>query len=144
MPARVQISVTGQVKGDLGSAEFCQELNASLAKLNAEVDDTAATEHATASPTCYNRSEVTFMMDYAAAIVKRSYRVPGLVLQHLTWWNDITEQDSASAHVSKVLERLPGGGFVFAPVHHIQQDVSGEKTLALYRTTLGEGRYRTG
>lgn len=36
---------------------------------------------------------------------------------------------------------LEGGGFVFAPIHNIQDDVPGEKTLALYRTALEHGRY---
>jgi uroporphyrinogen decarboxylase len=44
----------------------------------------------------------------------------------------------------RIADLAPGGGFVFAPVHNIQDDVSGEKTLALYRTALEEGRYPLG
>jgi len=35
----------------------------------------------------------------------------------------------------------PGGGFVFAPVHNIQSDISGDKTLALFQTAREAGRY---
>ncbi len=44
----------------------------------------------------------------------------------------------------RIADLAPGGGFVFAPIHNIQNDVSGEKTLALYRTALEEGRYPIG
>ena len=41
----------------------------------------------------------------------------------------------------RISDLAPGGGFVFAPIHNIQDDVPGEKTLALYRTALEHGRY---
>ncbi|MDP2948901.1 MAG: hypothetical protein Q8P22_05120, partial [Chloroflexota bacterium] len=41
----------------------------------------------------------------------------------------------------RIADLAPGGGFVFAPVHNLQDDVSGEKALALYRTALECGRY---
>ncbi len=44
----------------------------------------------------------------------------------------------------RIADLAPGGGFVFAPVHNIQDDVSGEKTVALYRTALQAGRYPIG
>jgi len=44
----------------------------------------------------------------------------------------------------RISDLAPGGGFVFAPIHNIQDDVPGEKTLALYRTALEQGRYPIG
>jgi uroporphyrinogen decarboxylase len=44
----------------------------------------------------------------------------------------------------RIAALAPGGGFVFAPIHNIQDDVSGEKTLALYRSALEVGRYPIG
>jgi uroporphyrinogen decarboxylase len=44
----------------------------------------------------------------------------------------------------RIDDLAPGGGFVFAPIHNIQPDVSGERTLALYRTALEWGRYPIG
>jgi uroporphyrinogen decarboxylase len=44
----------------------------------------------------------------------------------------------------RIADLAPGGGFVFAPIHNIQDDVSGEKTQALYRTALEVGRYPIG
>jgi uroporphyrinogen decarboxylase len=41
----------------------------------------------------------------------------------------------------RIADLAPGGGYVFAPVHNIQNDVSGEKTLALYQTARQAGRY---
>ena len=41
----------------------------------------------------------------------------------------------------RIADLAPGGGFVFAPVHNIQNDVSGEKTIALYQTAREAGRY---
>ncbi len=41
----------------------------------------------------------------------------------------------------RIRDLAPGGGFVFAPVHNIQYDVSAEKIVALYDTALEEGRY---
>jgi uroporphyrinogen decarboxylase len=41
----------------------------------------------------------------------------------------------------RIADLAPGGGFVFAPVHNLQDDVSGEKTLALYETAREAGRY---
>jgi uroporphyrinogen decarboxylase len=35
----------------------------------------------------------------------------------------------------------PGGGFVFAPIHNIQPDISPEKVLAIYETAEVRGRY---
>ena len=41
----------------------------------------------------------------------------------------------------RIADLAPGGGFVFAPVHNIQDDVSGDKTIALYQTAREAGRY---
>jgi uroporphyrinogen decarboxylase len=41
----------------------------------------------------------------------------------------------------RIRDLAPGGGFVFAPVHNIQYDVSAEKIVALYDTALETGRY---
>jgi len=41
----------------------------------------------------------------------------------------------------RIADLAPGGGFVFAPIHNIQNDVAGEKTLALYQTAREAGRY---
>jgi len=41
----------------------------------------------------------------------------------------------------RIADLAPGGGYVFAPVHNIQNDVSGEKALALYQTAREAGRY---
>jgi uroporphyrinogen decarboxylase len=41
----------------------------------------------------------------------------------------------------RIADLAPGGGYVFAPVHNLQDDVSGEKALVLYRTALENGRY---
>jgi uroporphyrinogen decarboxylase len=41
----------------------------------------------------------------------------------------------------RIADLAPGGGYVFAPIHNLQDDVPGEKTLALYRTALEHGRY---
>ncbi len=41
----------------------------------------------------------------------------------------------------RIADLAPGGGFVFAPVHNIQNDVSGDRTVALFRTAREAGRY---
>jgi uroporphyrinogen decarboxylase len=41
----------------------------------------------------------------------------------------------------RIADLAPGGGFVFAPVHNIQDDVPGENTLALFQTAREAGRY---
>ena len=41
----------------------------------------------------------------------------------------------------RIRDLAPGGGFVFAPVHNIQYDVTAEKIVALYDTALEAGRY---
>lgn len=41
----------------------------------------------------------------------------------------------------RIADLAPGGGFVFAPVHNIQRDVSGDNVLALYETAQRAGRY---
>ena len=41
----------------------------------------------------------------------------------------------------RIADLAPGGGFVFAPIHNFQDDVSGEKVMALYRTAREYGRY---
>jgi len=74
--------------------------------------------------------------------------------QHLTFWGGACDSQrvlpfGTPAEVQKETRRriadlAPGGGFVFAPIHNIQDDVSGEKTLALYRTALEQGRYPIG
>ena len=41
----------------------------------------------------------------------------------------------------RIADLAPGGGFVFAPVHNLQDDVSPDRILALYRTALACGGY---
>jgi len=41
----------------------------------------------------------------------------------------------------RIGDLAPGGGYVFAPIHNLQDDVSGVKVLVLYRTALECGRY---
>lgn len=41
----------------------------------------------------------------------------------------------------RIADLAPGGGFVFAPVHNIQADISGDKTFALFQTAREAGRY---
>ncbi len=41
----------------------------------------------------------------------------------------------------RIADLAPGGGFVFATVHNIQNDVSGENALALFQTAREAGRY---
>jgi len=41
----------------------------------------------------------------------------------------------------RIADLAPGGGYVFAPVHNLQDDVSGVKVLTLYRTALEHGHY---
>ena len=41
----------------------------------------------------------------------------------------------------RIADLAPGGGFVFATVHNIQNDVPGEKTVALFQTARDAGRY---
>jgi len=41
----------------------------------------------------------------------------------------------------RISDLAPGGGYVFAPIHNLQDDVLGEKVLALYHTALEHGRY---
>ena len=74
--------------------------------------------------------------------------------RHLTFWGGACNSQrvlpfGTLAEVQEETQRriadlAPGGGFVFAPVHNIQDDVSGEKTLALYRTAREQGRYPMG
>ncbi|KPJ50229.1 MAG: hypothetical protein AMJ38_02080 [Dehalococcoidia bacterium DG_22] len=74
--------------------------------------------------------------------------------QHLTFWGGACDSQrvlpfGTLAEVQeetrrRIADLAPGGGFVFAPIHNIQDDVSGEKTLALYRTALEQGRYPIG
>ena len=49
---------------------------------------------------------------------------------------DVTEEVKR-----RIADLAPGGGFVFAPVHNIQYDVSAEKIAALYDAALDFGRY---
>jgi len=74
--------------------------------------------------------------------------------QHLTFWGGACDSQrvlpfGTLAEIReetrrRIADLAPGGGFVFAPIHNIQHDVSGEKTLALYRTALKQGRYPIG
>jgi uroporphyrinogen decarboxylase len=41
----------------------------------------------------------------------------------------------------RIADLAPGGGYVFAPIHNLQDDVSGVKALVLYHTALEYGRY---
>ena len=82
------------------------------------------------------------------AALKRRYG------RHLTFWGGACDSQrvlpfGTLAEVReetrrRIADLAPGGGFVFAPIHNIQDDVSGEKTLALYRTALEQGRYPIG
>jgi len=50
--------------------------------------------------------------------------------------------DEVRAEVRRrIADLAPGGGFVFAPVHNLQDDVSPDKILTLYRTALECGCY---
>jgi uroporphyrinogen decarboxylase len=74
--------------------------------------------------------------------------------RHLTFWGGTCDSQrvlpfGTLAEVQaetrrRIADLAPGGGFVFAPIHNIQPDVSGERTLALYRTALEWGRYPIG
>jgi uroporphyrinogen decarboxylase len=74
--------------------------------------------------------------------------------QHLTFWGGVCDSQrvlpfGTLAEVReetrrRIADLAPGGGFVFTPVHNIQDDVSGEKTLELYRAALEYGRYPIG
>jgi uroporphyrinogen decarboxylase len=74
--------------------------------------------------------------------------------QHLTFWGGACDSQrvlpfGTLAEIQeetrrRIADLAPGGGFVFAPIHNIQDDISGEKTLALYRTALEQGRYPIG
>ncbi len=74
--------------------------------------------------------------------------------QHLTFWGGTCDSQrvlpfGTLAEVQeetrrRIADLAPGGGFVFAPIHNIQDDISSEKTLALYRTALEHGRYPIG
>ena len=44
--------------------------------------------------------------------------------------------------VKRTIDTLaPGGGFVFAPVHNIQEDVPPENFWAMWETVMEYGRY---
>jgi uroporphyrinogen decarboxylase len=74
--------------------------------------------------------------------------------QHLTFWGGACDSQrvlpfGTLAEVQeetrrRIADLAPGGGFVFTPIHNIQDDISGEKTLALYRTALEHGGYPIG
>ena len=74
--------------------------------------------------------------------------------QHLTFWGGTCDSQrvlpfGTLAEVReetrrRIADLAPGGGFVFAPIHNIQDDISSEKTLALYRTALEHGGYPIG
>jgi uroporphyrinogen decarboxylase len=71
--------------------------------------------------------------------------------RHLTFWGGACDSQQVLpfgtlAEVQeetrrRIADLAAGGGFIFAPIHNIQDDISGEKTLALYRTALEHGRY---
>jgi len=71
--------------------------------------------------------------------------------QHLTFWGGTCDSqrvlpfgtlaDVQEETRRRIADLAPGGGFVFAPIHNIQDDVSGEKLLALYRAAVEQGRY---
>jgi uroporphyrinogen decarboxylase len=74
--------------------------------------------------------------------------------RHLTFWGGACDSQrvlpfGTLAEVQaetrrRIADLAPGGGFVFAPIHNIQPDVSSERTLALYRAALEWGRYPIG
>jgi uroporphyrinogen decarboxylase len=69
----------------------------------------------------------------------------------LTFWGGGVDTQSTLNHgtpqqvaseVKRIMDILaPGGGFVFAPVHNIQDDVPAENLWAMWDTLQGYGRY---
>ncbi len=50
--------------------------------------------------------------------------------------------DEVRDEVKRILDIMaPGGGFVFAPVHNIQDDVSGANFWAMWDTLMEYGKY---
>jgi uroporphyrinogen decarboxylase len=86
-------------------------------------------------------------MDDTAALKRRFGR-------ELTFWGGAcdsqrilpfgTLQEIRAETRRRIADLAPGGGYVFAPIHNLQDDVSGEKALMLYRTALEHGRYPIG
>ena len=86
-------------------------------------------------------------MDDTAALKRRFGR-------ELTFWGGAcdsqhilpfgTLQEIRAETRRRIADLAPGGGYVFAPIHNLQDDVSGEKALMLYRTALEQGRYPIG
>lgn len=52
-----------------------------------------------------------------------------------------TPEDVRREAERRIRDLAPGGGFVFAPVHNIQDDVPPENVLAMFRTAREAGRY---
>lgn len=52
-------------------------------------------------------------------------------MQHTVRTRGLSAIRSEAAELMEIFK--PGGGFVFAPVHNIQADVSPEKILAIYQ-----------
>ena len=51
--------------------------------------------------------------------------------------------EKVSDEVKRILDIMaPGGGFVFAPVHNIQEDVPPENFWAMWDTLMEYGKYR--
>ena len=83
-------------------------------------------------------------MDDTAALKRRFGR-------ELTFWGGTCDSqrilpfgslDEVRAETRRrIADLAPGGGYVFAPIHNLQDDVSGVKALVLYRTALEYGRY---
>jgi uroporphyrinogen decarboxylase len=83
-------------------------------------------------------------MDDTAALKRRFGR-------ELTFWGGACDSqrilpfgslDEVRAETRRrIADLAPGGGYVFAPIHNLQDDVSGVKALVLYRTALEYGRY---
>ncbi len=54
----------------------------------------------------------------------------------------IASVDEIRDHVKRTFEvMMPGGGWVFVPVHNIQADISPEKSHAIYKTALQVRKY---
>lgn len=62
----------------------------------------------------------------------------GVDTQHVLPYGSVDEVKEAVKHCIEAL--APGGGYILAPVHNIQQDVPAENIVAMYKTALQWGR----
>jgi uroporphyrinogen decarboxylase len=89
-----------------------------------------------------NPVQVSAMGDTAALKARFGNKVVfwgGIDTQHVLLYGSVEEVE---AEIRKRISDLgPGGGFVVAPVHNIQPDVSPENILAMAEATRKFGRY---